>query len=221
MKDPSRVRVTGPLAPYAAGFAAELVAVGYRPASAAIHLRLLAHLSRWVQTEGLVPRELDEAELERFRRRHVARCASLRGAQGLVPLLGYLRSLGVVPAAQRPVLTAAGELLERYRRYLMIERGLTAETASGYVDVVTRFVESRIDAVGRLELWELEAADVLGFVLAESARRSRKSSKSLVTGLRSLLAFVHVEGLTARCAGGVGAVGGGSAAGGPRARLGP
>jgi integrase/recombinase XerD len=217
MKDPSRVRVTGPLEPYAAGFAAELVAVGYRPASAAVHLRLLAHLSRWLQTEGLVPGELGEAELERFRRRHVARYASLRGVQGLVPLLGYLRGLGVVSVAQRPALTAAGELLERYRRYLTVERGLTAETARGYVDIVRPFVASRITAGGRLELHELQAADVLGFLLAENGWRSRKSAKLLVSALRSLLGFLHVEGLTARAlAGSVPSVAGWRLAGLPR-----
>jgi integrase/recombinase XerD len=198
MKDPLAVRVTGPLAPYAAGFAAELVAVGYRPGSAGVHLRLLAHLSRWLVTEGLAPGEFGESELDRFRREHVARYASLRGAQGLVPLLGYLRGLGVVPAAQRPAVTVAGELLERYRRYLVFERGLTVETARGYVEIVRPFVESRVGASGRLELWDLQPADALGFLLAESGRRSRKSAKLVVTGLRSLLGFLHVEGLTAR-----------------------
>jgi len=43
MKDPLAVRVTGPLERYAAGFVAELVEAGYRPNSAAVHLRLLAH----------------------------------------------------------------------------------------------------------------------------------------------------------------------------------
>lgn len=46
MKDPLGVRVTGPLARYAAGFVAELVEVGYRPNAAAVQLRLFAHLSR-------------------------------------------------------------------------------------------------------------------------------------------------------------------------------
>jgi integrase/recombinase XerD len=217
MKDPARVRVTGPLEPYAAGFAGELVAVGYRPASAAVHLRLLAHLSRWLEREGIVPGQLCEPQLERFRRLHLARYASLRGAQGLVPLLGYLRGVGVVPPAQRPAVTAAGELLERYRRYLTIERGLTAETARGYVDVVRPFVESRVNAAGRLELRELSAADVLGFLLSESGRRSRKSAKMLVTGLRSLLGFLHVEGLIARAlAGSVPSVAGWRLAGLPR-----
>src|SRR5581483_5190924 len=124
MMDVSRVRVTGPLESYAAGFAAGLAEVGYRPGSAAVHLRLLAHLSRWLEAEGLAPGDLCEVELERFRRLHVARFASLRGAQGLVPLVAYLRAVGIVPPAERPVMTAAGELLERYRGYLTVERGL-------------------------------------------------------------------------------------------------
>ena len=53
MRDPSRVRVTGPLAPYALGFAAELSRVGYRKNSSANQLRLLAHLSRWLD-EGRI-----------------------------------------------------------------------------------------------------------------------------------------------------------------------
>ncbi len=70
--------------------------------SAAIHLRLLAHLSRWLEKEGLGPEELCPAQLERFRAQHVARFASLRGAQRMVPLLSDLRRLGVVPTAERP-----------------------------------------------------------------------------------------------------------------------
>jgi integrase/recombinase XerD len=48
MSHPSRVRVTGPLASYAEGFAAQLAEQGYRPNAAANQLQLLAHLSRWL-----------------------------------------------------------------------------------------------------------------------------------------------------------------------------
>jgi integrase/recombinase XerD len=94
---------------------------------------------------------------------------------------------------------------------------LTAGTARGYVDIVGPFVESRVDPAGAVELRELSAADVLGFLLAESGRRSRKSAKLLVTSLRSLLGFWHVEGLTARAlAGSVPSVAGWRLAGLPR-----
>ena len=43
---PLGVRFSGPLAPLAAGLAAELAALGYSPATVEYHLRLAAHLSR-------------------------------------------------------------------------------------------------------------------------------------------------------------------------------
>ena len=154
MREPSRVRVTGPLEPFAEGFIAKLEEAGYRPAAAAVQVRVLAHLSRWMQDKDVSPGELREPELERFGREHLARFASLGGA-GIAVVLGYLRGLGVVPAVEPPALTAAGELLEQYRRYLTVERGLTAGTVRGYVDIVRPFVESRVASTGVVELREL------------------------------------------------------------------
>lgn len=197
MREPLRVRVIGPLEPFAEGFIAELEEAGYRPAGAAVQVRVLAHLSRWMHEEDVSPAELREPVLERFGLEHLARVASVRGA-GIAVVLGYLRGLGVVPAVEAEAMTAAGELLEQYRRYLMVERGLTAGTARGYVDIVRAFVESRVTSTGVVELWDLSAADVLGFLLADTGRRSRKSAKLLVSALRSLLRFWHVQGLIGR-----------------------
>jgi site-specific recombinase XerC len=89
-------------------------------------------------------------------------------------------------------------LLERYRWYLIVERGLVAGTARGYIDCVRPFVSSRAGEDGELDLAGLTPRDVLGFVLAESERRPRRGAKMLVTALRSLLGFLHVEGSIAR-----------------------
>ena len=198
MGDPSRVRVAGPLGRYALGFVARLVEAGYRPNAAAVQLRLLAHLSGWLEREGIDPGELRESELERFRREDLARVRSLRIADGLVPLLGYLRGLGVVPAAVEPTLSSAELLLDRYRDYLLVERGLTAGTARGYVDCVRSFVSSRARGNAGVDLAGLTPQDVLGFVLADCQRRPRRGAKLMVTALRSLLRFLHVEGLIDR-----------------------
>ncbi len=197
MREPSRVRVTGPLEPFAEGFIAVLEEAGYRPAAAAVQVRVLAHLSRWMREVGVSPSTLRERELERFGREHLAGVASVRGA-GMALVVGYLRGLGVVPAQELQALTAAGELLEQYRRYLTAERGLTAGTARACVDIVRPFVESRVTSTGVVDLWDLSPADVLGFLLAETGRRSRKSAKLLVSALRSLLGFWHVTGLIGR-----------------------
>jgi hypothetical protein len=71
-------------------------------------------------------------------------------------------------------------------------------TARGYVDAIRPFLAGRVGADGGLELWGLEAADVLGFVLAACPQRRRGSAKLIVTALRSLLGFLHVEGMLPR-----------------------
>jgi hypothetical protein len=48
MVDPCWVQVRGPLEPYADGFRGELERLGYTPLSAAGHVRLVAHLNRWM-----------------------------------------------------------------------------------------------------------------------------------------------------------------------------
>ena len=96
---------------------------GYRPNAAAVQLRLLAHLSRWLEREGIDPGDVREPELERFREEDLARVRSLRIAGGLVPLLAYLRGLGVVPVADEPALSGVELLLARYREYLLVRAG--------------------------------------------------------------------------------------------------
>jgi integrase/recombinase XerD len=189
------VCVSGPLERYAPGFVAELVEAGYRPNAAAVQLRLLAHLSRWLEREGIDPGELRGPELARFRAKDLARVRSLRIAGGLVPLLAYLRGLGAVPAADEPALSNVGLLFERYRECLLVERGVTAGTARGYIDCVRLFVSSRARGGGEVDLAGLTPQDVLGLVLADCQRRPRRSAKLMVTALRSLVWFLHVEGL--------------------------
>ena len=87
-------------------------------------------------------------------------------------------------------------LLERYRRYLVGERGLGAPTARGYVDLIRPFVVSRATA-DEVDVAGLSAADVVGFVLTVSGERTPKTAQRVVSALRSLLRFCHVQGVMA------------------------
>ncbi len=218
MRDPSRVRVSGPLEEYASGFAVELARVGYTRNTTACQLRLLAHLSSWLAGRGLDPAGLDAAAVEEFfAARRAAGHTTLRSSRALEPLLAHLRELGVVePAAAVVATTPAEELLERYRRYLLVERGLATGTVRGYVDIIRPFLAGRVMADGS-GLERLAARDVSAFVLAECPGRSRGSAKLLVTALRSLLGFLHVEGVLAESlSGAVPSVAGWRLAGLPR-----
>jgi integrase/recombinase XerD len=188
----SRVRVSGPLAEYAAGFAAYLAGAGYTPLSAANQVRVLAHLSRWLEDRGLAPGELSGPRVQEFlAARGAAGYTCWLSERGLAPLLGCLRGLGVVPGPERPVPADAVDLLLcRYGGYLAAERGLAASTVRYYLVEARKFLAGR---EGRPA--GLTGAEVIGFVAAETRRRSTGMAKILVTALRSLLRFLVMEGL--------------------------
>ena len=187
-----RVRVSGPLAEHAAGFAAFLAGSGYTPLSAANQVRLLAHLSRWMEGRGLGPGELDGQLVREFlAARREAGYYGWLSERGLAPLLGFLRGLGAVPEPERAAPAGPVEvLLDRYRGYLAVERGLAASTVRYCTDEARGFLAGRED-----RLAALDAAEVSGFVAAECRRRGTGSAKILVTALRSLLRFLVLEGL--------------------------
>jgi integrase/recombinase XerD len=199
MGDLSRIRVIGPLEPYVSGFIAVLVERGYTPVSAAHQLRLIAHVSRWLAGQGLGPDDLSSERVDEFfAARRAAGYRNYVTPSALVVLLEHLRALGVAPPAGEPVLSEVEKLLCRYRAWLCSERGLAAVTARNYAGMVRSFLSERVDATGELDLRELSAKHVLGFVLAECPHRRPGSAKLLVTALRSLLGYLHVEGLIAR-----------------------
>lgn len=196
MSDPSsRVRISGPLEHCAPGFAAALSKQGYSRFSAASQMRLAAHLSRWLESEGLDAAALTPIVVEKFMAaRRAAGYVDFRSSRALGPLLGYLRELGTAPALPPAVAITPEEVfLERYRRYLTTERGLVASSVRYYIDLVRPFLSTRVTDRG-IDLEHLVAGDITAFVLAECPRRSVPSAKLLVTALRSLLVFLHVEG---------------------------
>src|SRR5713101_8278405 len=95
---PSRVRVTGPLEVYVSGFGSELARVGYTENARADQLRLLAHLSRWLVSEGLGAAELTPTVVDQFlKARQAAGYTLWLSRKALRPLLGYLRGRGALP----------------------------------------------------------------------------------------------------------------------------
>lgn len=201
MGSPSRVRVTGPLAPYAGGFRQELSGLGYRPNAACSQLQLMAHLSRWLEaTAGTVGGLTPARSVEFLAHRRAEGYTLWLSPKALAPLLGFLRGIGVVPVA--PVRAVpAGEVercLADYQGYLRVERGLTDGTIVGYSHVGKLFLEARFAATGgSLALERLTAGEVTEFVLAECSPRSRSvgSAKFVVCGLRSLMRYLYVAGL--------------------------
>jgi site-specific recombinase XerD len=216
---PSRPSVTGPLAQYADGFRAELARLGYTPLTAAGQLRLMAHLSRWLDAEGLDAQALEMPVAERyFGVRRSAGYVNERTVAALGPLLDYLRELGAAPAPAAGPVTETGQLLDRYAGYLAAERGLAQRTVALNVRLARPFLEQRaLERDGHLDLEQLTAAEVRAFVVDRS-RKQPRSAKRIVTALRSLLRFLHVDGIiSVPLAGAVPSPAGHALAGLPRA----
>lgn len=199
MGDPSRVRVTGPLKPYAAGFASELARMGYTQHSTAHQLRVLAHLSRWLAAEGVDATALTPAVCDAFlTARRAAGYTLWLSRKALQPLLKYLREVGTAPPEPVNAPSPTEAMLVRFGAYLASERGLARSTVNEYVYMVRPFVRTRAGDQGALDLENLAAADLNAFVLSNAPGRSIGSAKLMVTALRSLLGFLHVQGVLAK-----------------------
>jgi len=196
MGNPDRVRVVGPLSGFNGGFAIELVRLGYRPNAAANQLQLMAHLSRWMAQRGLAADALTASALADFlAARREAGYRLWLSPRALSPLLPYLRGLGVVPAdLESPPDGAAQILLARYRGYLVRERGLSPATARSYAHLTSPFLVERMSG-GKLNLASLTAAEVIGFVRASCLGHSVGTAKLTVAASRSLLGYLHMDGM--------------------------
>lgn len=185
----------GPLGSFMEGFARELVRQGYTFNGGEQHLRFIAHLNRWMLAAGLTAGDLSVPVIESFlAERRAAGYVRYRTMQAMQPLLGYLSPLGVLPAAEAPERGPVEDLLDRFCQFLVRERGLRERTAEGYRYCVHPFVVSRVLPGGGLDLAGLTTADVTRFVLAACPGRAVGSAKLIVTGLRSLLGWLHLSG---------------------------
>lgn len=190
--------VSGPLAPFAAGFASWLRSRAYSSSAAADRLYQFDQLSRWLEREGLGVGELAGEQAGRFAAaRRAAGLVTWVSPRSLMLPLAYLRALGVAPASA-PALAHGPleELLEDYRRYLSIERGLSGHTVlDAYGPAARLFLAGREGPDG-LGLGRLCAADVGSFLARECPKRSVSGARDLVCALRSLLRYLHLAGLT-------------------------
>jgi site-specific recombinase XerD len=188
----------GPLAGFAPGFAHHLARQGYATGSICHQLRLLRLLSQWLLDRGLGVEKLHTDEVERFvAARRAAGYQAFRSLKAMRPALDYLRDLSVAPPPSTDVAVGpVNLLLERYRRYLLVERSLAPSSIRLYADGVRPFLDGRRSADGRtLDLATLTSSDIISYVVQFGSSRGNRSAKHIVKVLRSLLRFLHVEGI--------------------------
>lgn len=187
----SRVVVSGPLAPFAEVYKRELSQRRYTPLTVVNHLRQVARLSRWLETNGLGVAELSGERVDEF----LALQRVNRGQHGqlsrpgLLCLLDVLRQLGAVAAVEPAREGSPTEvLMDSFQRYLLDERALAPGTVRNYVQHAARF----LGGLSPSGLDSVRAQDVTAAVLRESAAVSVSATQNFVAGLRSFLRFCFI-----------------------------
>jgi site-specific recombinase XerD len=192
-----RRRKPGRMGPFIEGYRAWLAELGYTPGTVINMLAMAGDLGRWMDSRDIVASDLNRAVIAEFLA--AMRAAGMRcvpGTRGLDRLLEYLRHEGVLAAAADPA-TPAEELVKRYRRWLVDDRGLAEATVIRYVKLARTFL-TWCSARPAGEVENLAGADIVAFILAESDRLSVGSVKGRVGELRSLLRFLYLQGVTPR-----------------------
>ncbi len=140
---------------------------GYAPGTIWKQRKLLNDLIGWLQGQQITMGDLSMAQVDRFMaNRRAAGVRKLKTHKALEPILGYLRGLELVPAAEAPVEDdPARAILNRYRQFLTTERGLADVTADRYIDCLRPFPDRKM-AAGEFDLGGLTPADVTSFVVA-------------------------------------------------------
>jgi site-specific recombinase XerD len=172
-----------------------LVGASYTPHTVRNMLKDVGRLGRWMDDVDIDVHDLDRAAISAFRHARLAagdrRVPGLRSFQ---PLLEYLAGHGLLAEHASPS-TPVDELLAAYHLWLL-ERGLADATVLRYEKLACRFLQLRFEAADTRFVADLSGADVVAFLLRESARVSVGSAKGRVAELRALLRFLHVRGLT-------------------------
>jgi site-specific recombinase XerD len=190
------IRIHGPLAPYLDELWSYLLEKGYTPLSSVNLLRLMSHLSRWLDGQGIEPAKLTWALCEAFvRERRQVGYTHFLSLRALDPILKFLEGESVVLLPQVSVLqlSALDELMGDYERFLTEERALQPTTVTLYKAFARTFLSEKLGSEC-LELSRIKADDVSSFILRHSRTFSIASTKVMVTALRSVFRFLHLRG---------------------------
>ena len=184
---------TSPLQRHIDWFARRLAEQGYAPFTTREKLRLVTHLSHWLQDRQLEAEALDESCIDRF--------LQYRQQQGRMPrhnrdtlqtFLTELRDAGRLPTPVHPT-SSLDVLASTFDDCLAHRRGLVLTTRHRYLRIVRGFLQGRF-GTDPLLLHELSIHDVTQSLLRQSAVLSPRSAQNIVSALRTFCRFLLHRG---------------------------
>ncbi len=194
---PLRHRPQGPLAPHIDAFAVCLSEQGFKRPSIAPQILLISKLSRWMKSQAVGLDLLADEQVDRFQRL-MESCKSARAGDRfcLSRLMTFLRQAGIVgQQAPTPAVDATPIqiVIVAYGQHLRQAQALSPATLIQYMPFAERFLAERFGS-GAVELSELRAADVVGFITRQVARLGQARAKRSTIALRSFLRYLRLRG---------------------------
>jgi len=186
----------GPLAPHIASFAQGMSEQGYSSYSLQRQVRLASDFSRWLEQNGVTVRDLSSLHPGQYLRHRACKVRIGRGdAAALRYLMAFLRRAEAIPADAEPpaVKTPVECCVEAFERYLREERALASATVVNYLPFVRELLTQRFGN-SEVQLSELHAVDVVGFVQRRAHQLHIKRAKLMTTALRSFLQYARYRG---------------------------
>ena len=186
----------GPLAPHIASFAQWMSEQGYSSYSLQRQVRLASDFSRWLEQNGVTLRDLSSLHPEQYLRHRARKVRIGRGdAPALRYLMAFLRRAEAIPADEGPAAatTPVECCVEEFERYLREERALASATIVNYLPFVRELLTQRFGN-SEVQLSELRASDVVGFVQRQAHQLHIKRAKLMTTALRSFLQYARYRG---------------------------
>ncbi len=188
---------TGPLACHLDAFARELSEQGFQRPSRAPQIRLVASFSRWLKANGVGLDALSDVQVERFLRRTKGRRSSrAEHPTWLHRLMVFLRRSGVIdpqPTAPQDEASQIQRVVGAFGEHLLDVQALSPATCRQYTPFAEQFLTERF-ASGNVELGELGAGDVVGFIRRQSSRLSPARAKCATIAMRSFLRYLRLRG---------------------------
>lgn len=188
--NPESVRFQGPLAPFRAGFVAELRNQGYKESGCLGVVKFMAAIDRWLLEHELQPQQFSEAMFTRFKadwRR------SGKGLPGAKTIAVYLRRVGAIPQAE-PAIVVKSDLdvfIDDYAGYLKRERSLCADSISRHRRWARKFLTAIHHSL--LHLQALDSAAIGTYVLREAQKVRPGGFKNQAMALRGLLRYLYLH----------------------------
>src|SRR6516225_8041481 len=186
----------GPLARHLDAIARDLSDQGFKRRTIAPQIRLVAKFSLWLKRGAVDLAALSDAHVESFLRRGKRRRSTSSGERAcLIRLMAFLRRTGVVdpqPAAPCVEASPVQAVVIAFGEHLRDAQALSRATCRQYLPFAERFLTERF-GTGAIELSELCAADVVGFIRRESSRLSSARAKAATIAMRSFLRYLRLR----------------------------